>query len=174
MTTIETERLILRPARLADIRALFTFLGDAGAMRHTHCDRSVRACRRRVGLHERLRRTDGFAPWTVATKATGGIIGWGGLYTDPFDQGWGVEIGYCFHPVAWGKGYASELVRRALTIADHELKLPEVRAFARPANKASRRVLEKAGFEIVTYVPAMERWLYRRRNPSLRATERSH
>jgi ribosomal-protein-alanine N-acetyltransferase len=42
------------------------------------------------------------------------------------------------------------------------LALPEVRAFARPDNAASRRVLERAGFEVVRFIPAMERFLYRR------------
>jgi ribosomal-protein-alanine N-acetyltransferase len=28
------------------------------------------------------------------------IVGWGGLYDDPFDSGWGVEVGYFFHPSA--------------------------------------------------------------------------
>jgi ribosomal-protein-alanine N-acetyltransferase len=35
-------------------------------------------------------------------------------------------------------------------------------AFARPENAASRRVLEKAGFIVVEYVPAMQRLLFRR------------
>ena len=89
-------------------------------------------------------------------------MGWGGLYNDPFDPGWGVEIGYFFHPAIWGRGYATELVTACVDIADRVLALPEVSAFARPENIASRRVLEKAGFKVVRFVPAMARWLYRR------------
>ena len=77
-------------------------------------------------------------------KADGRIIGWGGLYQDPFDPGWGVEVGYSFHPAAWGRGYASELTATCTEIADNVLRLPEVRAFAHRDNLASRRVLEKA------------------------------
>jgi RimJ/RimL family protein N-acetyltransferase len=45
------------------------------------------------------------------------------------------------------------------------LRLSEVRAFARPDNIASRRVLEKSGFAEVRFVPEMGRLLYcRRRN----------
>jgi RimJ/RimL family protein N-acetyltransferase len=36
------------------------------------------------------------------------------------------------------------------------LRLPEVRAFARPAHAGARRALEKAGFEVVQFVPEME------------------
>jgi ribosomal-protein-alanine N-acetyltransferase len=158
----ETARLILRRTVLADVPDLFEFLGDAAVMRYTHSDASPKECRRRVAAHEWRRRRDGYAPWTVVTKADGRIIGWGGLYIDPFDEGWGVEVGYFFHPSVWGQGYATELTQACLSLADDTLKLPEVRAFARPENTGSRRVLEKAGFKVVRFVPEMERILYRR------------
>jgi RimJ/RimL family protein N-acetyltransferase len=160
--TVETTRLILRRPRLSDVPALFKFLGDAQAMRHTHVDATLRACRRRVAVHEWRRRHDGFAPWTIVAKSDGRTIGWGGLYRDPFEPGWGVEVGYFLHPSAWGQGYASELVAACLDVADRALRLPEVRAFAHTENAGSRRVLEKAGFEVVRFVPAMDRLLYRR------------
>ena len=70
----ETARLILRRPRLTDAPALFEFLGDAEAMRYTHVDASLRACRRRIALHEWRRRRNGYAPWTVVAKASGQII----------------------------------------------------------------------------------------------------
>ena len=77
--SIETARLVLRRPRLADVPMLFEFLGDAEAMRHTHADISLRACRRRVAVHEWHRRRNGCAPWSITTKADGRIIGWGGF-----------------------------------------------------------------------------------------------
>jgi RimJ/RimL family protein N-acetyltransferase len=41
--------------------------------------------------------------------------------------------------------------------------LAEVKAFAHPENAASRKVLSKAGFEEVRFVPAMNRFLYTHR-----------
>jgi len=166
----ETARLLLRHPTLADVSALFEFMGDADAMRYTHLDTSLRQCRRRVAAHERRRRRDGCAPWTIVRRADGRIVGWGGLYQDPFDPGWGVEIGYCFHPAAWGQGYATELAAACTDIADDVLVLPEVSAFAHRANLGSRRVLEKAGFEVVRFVPEMERLLYRRARHGHRRT----
>ena len=158
----ESERLHFRPPCLADVPALFSFLGDPDAMRYTHLDESLRGCRRRIALHERRRRTDGCAPWTVIEKGANRIIGWGGLYEDPFDPGWGPEVGYAFHPSVWGRGYATELAMAALRIADDVLKLPEVKAFVCPDNAGSRRVLEKTGFLEQRYIPQMRRLLYRR------------
>ncbi len=159
--TIETTRLILRRPILADAPALFEFLVDTAAMQHSNADATLCDCRRRVAAHEWRRRRDGYAPWTILTKAAGRVVGWGGLYDDPFDPRWGIEVGYYFHPAAWGQGYATELATACTSLAD-ALGLPEVRAFARHENVGSRRVLEKAGFELVGFVPDMERLLFRR------------
>jgi len=159
---IQTARLMLRRPTLADAPALFEFLGDAAAMQFTHVDASIRDCRRRVAAHEHSRPQDGYAPWTIVSRADGRIVGWGGLYNDPFERGWGVEIGYFFHPDVWGQGYATELVAACIDLADRVLVLPKIRAFARPENFGSRRVLEKAGFKIIRHVPEMERLLYSR------------
>ena len=166
---LETDRLRLRPPLLVDVPALFEFLGDPEAMRYTHCDGSLRQCRRRIALHERRRRTDGIAPWTIIAKQDGRIVGWGGLYNDPFDPGWGVEVGYHFRPDVWGRGYATELVSACMDVADGTLALPEVGAFTRRENAASWRVLEKAGFEAVEFIPVMGRFLLRRRRGGLSA-----
>jgi ribosomal-protein-alanine N-acetyltransferase len=162
---IETARLTLRRPCLADVPALFAFLGDANAMRHTHVQATLRACRRHVAMHEWQRRRRGYAPWTIVTKPNWTIIGWGGLYEDPLDPGWGVEVGYFFHPIAWGQGYATELVRACTDVADRVFDLPVLAAFAHPDNVGSRRVLEKTGFETIRLVPDMQRLLFRRVRP---------
>lgn len=156
-----TERLILQNTRMSDVPALFAFLGDKEAMQHTHSCASLRECRRHVAGHEWQRRRIGHAPWTILRRTDGVVIGWGGLYEDPFDRGWGLEVGYWFARSAWGRGYASELVNACLDFArEHGVDL--VSAFARPENVASCRVLEKAGFHKERYVESMARNLYRR------------
>jgi RimJ/RimL family protein N-acetyltransferase len=160
---LETDRLVLRRPRLSDAADLLRFLGDADAMRYTHSLASLRECRRHLAGHECQRRKRGFGPWTVLDRKHREIIGFGGLYDDPFDAGWGAEIGYRFAPSAWGNGYATELTRFCLTVAHGRLGLAEVRAFAHPDNAASRRVLKKAGFEEQRFVPAMNRYLYAHR-----------
>ena len=92
-------------------------------------------------------------------KESDRVVGFGGLYDDPFDDGWGPEVAYHFKKEARGKGYATELTIHALDVA-RDLDLPEVRAFAHPDNASSRRVLEKAGFSEERLVPEMNRYLY--------------
>ncbi len=161
--TVETARLLLRPPRAIDLPALFAILGDRRTMRHTHAQRSPATCAAHVWTHERQRRRLGYAPWVIATRADGRIIGWGGLYNDPFDAGWGVELGYFLARHAWGHGYASELAGACMALADGTLHLRQVRGFASPRNRGSRRVLEKAGFTVTGYVPTMHRLLFSRR-----------
>ena len=158
-----TGRLQLRPATADDAPALFAFMGDPAAMHFTHVQPSLDACRHHISAHESRRPIAGCAPWTILEKASGAIIGWGGLYDDPFAPGWGIEIAYLFAPSAWGRGYATELVRFCLEVAGSHLRLESVAAFAHPDNAASRRVLEKTGFAIERFVPEMQRYLYRRR-----------
>ena len=166
---IETDRLYYRPTRLADAEALFAFLGDREAMRFTHVQPSLRACRRHIAGYEHQRARIGCAPWTISEKPGGSIVGWGGLYEDPFDRGWGIELGYHFMPSAWGRGYATELAMLCLQVA-RQLRLDLLTAFAHPDNAASRRVLEKAGFTVERFVPKMQRYLYRRQLTEARWT----
>ncbi|WP_339760008.1 GNAT family N-acetyltransferase [uncultured Hoeflea sp.] len=164
----ETTHLTLTKPRLADVPALFEFLGDPEAMTHTHCDESQSECRRRIAVHEWKRRINGYAPWVIRKKNELKPIGWGGLYDDPFEPGWGIELGYYFHPGSWGQGYGTELAVAALEVADNELAVPLVTAFAHPENKASNKLLEKVGFRWQHYMPKMDRNLYIRQRPDLR------
>ena len=47
----------------------------------------------------------------------------------------------------WGNGYATEAARAVIDHAFGELDFEELRAGARVTNPASRRVLEKCGFQ---------------------------
>jgi RimJ/RimL family protein N-acetyltransferase len=159
----ETDRLVLRRPRLSDAPHVLRILGDADAMRYTRRLASLRECRRHIAAHGCQRRKTGYGPWVVLDRAGTHIIGFGGLYDDPFDARWGIEVAYHFAPAAWGKGYATELTRFCLELAHQRLGRAEVRAFAHPDNAASRRVLEKTGFEEQRFLPAMNRYLYAHR-----------
>jgi len=157
----ETERLSLRPPRASDAPSLFRFLGDEQVMHFTQVHPSLDHTRHYLQTHELNREKVGHAPWVVLEKSSDGIVGFGGLYEDPFDPGWGLEVGYYFAPSAWGKGYATELVQFCLALLRRNRVLSEIRAFAHPENSASRRVLLKAGFKEERFIPSMNRHLYR-------------
>jgi RimJ/RimL family protein N-acetyltransferase len=57
------------------------------------------------------------------------------------------ELGYTFAPEAAGRGYATEAARAVIAYAFDELGHETLEAGARVSNPASRRVLEKCGYE---------------------------
>ncbi|WP_306147930.1 MULTISPECIES: GNAT family N-acetyltransferase [unclassified Roseibium] len=163
---VETDRLLLTRPRLSEVPEFYGFLGDPWAMQFTQIDKDLASCRKRIAVHEWRRRRDGFAPWTFRVKGEPEIIGWGGLYDDPFDPGWGPELAFFFHPKVWGQGYGVELSLAALEVADIKIELPLVSAFAHLENVASQKLLQKVGFQPERHVESMNRILYRRRRPA--------
>ena len=56
-----------------------------------------------------------------------------------------VEIGYRLRPEFWGRGLGTEGGQAALRYGFESLGLREIVAYTIPANKRSRRVMEKIG-----------------------------
>jgi len=142
-------------------------------MQHTYVAPTLEDCARRLAGYEAMRSTLGLAPWVVRLQEDGEPMGWGGLSLDPDEPEWGLEVSYAFSPTAWGKGYATELVRASLAWAFGPLAAPVVHAFARQENTASVRVLEKCGFAYLCHEPRLERSHYLVRAPGADARESS-
>ncbi|HVF55237.1 MAG TPA: GNAT family N-acetyltransferase [Pyrinomonadaceae bacterium] len=147
MTSLETERLILRQYNFADraaSAALFTdpevmkFVGD-GVRSRGEADR----------LFERIF-TDVYAPrafdvWAVISKPDGAFVGHAEIKPrkDALAAPGDFEIIYVLNKAHWGRGLATELARRILQYGFMELKLNRIHATVDPENVASIRVLEK-------------------------------
>ena len=63
------------------------------------------------------------------------------------EEGW--EIGYHIAEIYTGNGYATEAVNLFLNYIKNNTSLTQIIGIALAANKASRRVLEKCGFELI-------------------------
>jgi RimJ/RimL family protein N-acetyltransferase len=104
----------------------------------------------------------GYPPgWFII--ADGAVIGDCGIH-GPADEAGTVEIGYGLAAPSRGQGYGSEAVA---AITGWLLGLPEVRqVLARTliSNAPSRRVLEKAGFQLVD--TDAEETVYERASPA--------
>jgi len=160
MSERETARLILRAYEADDLEHLFRMQNDRAAMPLAFFAGDIAECRNYHETHAAQRVIVGFAPWVVLLKSNSQVVGWGGLQIDPFDPGWGIEVGYFFHPAHRRQGLASELVQASLAHGFEDLGMDEIGAFARPANTPSIGVLEKAGFRLVRYEPRLERNRY--------------
>src|SRR3546814_8796702 len=85
----------------------------------------------------------GFGMFGVVEKASGL---WVGQIVPWKSEGWpGNEIGYSFHPRAWGKGYATEAGTAANDWAFEHLGWDDIIHCIDPGNAASHRVAQRLG-----------------------------
>lgn len=144
---LETERLILREWTLDDAPALFEICRDAEVMLYigtgkpyTTLDEAEKFLRWAVAYQKE----NGFCRWAVVEKASGKIVGSCGFaYPHETPE---IELGYLFDRAVWGKGFATEAARAALSYGFEKLGFREIIAITDLENTASQRVLEKIGF----------------------------
>jgi [ribosomal protein S5]-alanine N-acetyltransferase len=142
MSFLESERLILRPPRPADIQAMAVWLGDFAVSRnlarvpHPYSEADAEDFVAKRGRHG-----DGHYAFTILRKEDGLFLGGIGLHLE--DSGY--EFGYWLGKPFWGVGYATEAARRLVHYAFEELDQPRVRAGWFADNPASGNVLAKLG-----------------------------
>lgn len=90
---------------------------------------------------------NGFGFWTIRDLASGRFAGRGGLRFAKVDDREEVEVGYGLLADFWGRGLATEVADASVRVGFESLFLPELISFTQPTNAASRRVMEKAGFQ---------------------------
>jgi len=153
MQDIITERLLLRPLRLADAPGMWAldtdpavhrYLGGIGGPRPA----SLADSEATIRFIQAQYAANGIGRWAVALRATGEFMGWSGLklvaeavngQRDFYD------LGYRFLPRYWGQGYGYEAARAWLKTGFETLKLPRICAYADVDNAGSRRILAKIG-----------------------------
>lgn len=145
---LTTARLELRELTLDDAPVAHRFYSDPEVMRWIAGGPlpDLAATEAAIRTFRDHQREHGFSWWAVVERATGRLLGDAGLYSYE-DVGPGVEVGYTFARQAWGNGYATEAAIASLQAAFGPLGLDEVLAVVKPANRASVRVLEKAGMK---------------------------
>lgn len=138
---LETERLTLRAPRRGDGKAIVRLVNDRRVAENTA----------RIPHPYRLEDAEIFiaAANRQDSEATFAILREGQLIgmcaVEPRQDG--PEIGYWLGVPHWGLGYATEAVRAVIDHAFGELGHERLQAGARVSNPASRRVLEKCGFQ---------------------------
>ncbi len=147
---LEGERLILREVREEDWEAVHRYASDPQVCRFmawgpntvaetkAHVQRCIEAAR------DLPRRKFSLA---VTVKDTGEAIGCCGLVVSNAEHG-EAHIGYSLTQQYWGQGYATEAARLLVEFGFQRLGLHRIFATCDPENRASARVLEKAGMQL--------------------------
>jgi RimJ/RimL family protein N-acetyltransferase len=138
---LETERLVLRAPRLADVKAIVRLVGDRRIAENTARIPHPYGADDAEEFLAVANRQEGEATFAIVLK--GELIGMCGV--EPREGA--AEIGYWLGVPHWSRGYATEAVRAVIDHAFGELEHEALQAGARVTNPASRRVLEKCGFQ---------------------------
>jgi len=142
----ETERLILREMTPADAVEAFSLNNDPEVVRHTGDGPfpTVDAARSFLQSYPDYR-MHGMGRWAVVHKADGQWLGWCGLKRHANGE---VDLGFRFHRMHWGMGFATEAGQACLALGFGFCGLHRIIGQVDPANKASIRVLEKLGMRL--------------------------
>jgi ribosomal-protein-alanine N-acetyltransferase len=145
MTSLETERLTLRPLVPGDAAAY-------AAMRfHPEVEKwlppaegdPVEAALRSIARFAAGWQERHHAPWGVFRD--GKLIGHGGLnFVPEFGE---TEVLWALHPEAWGRGYATEVAKAALAYGFDTLGLERIFAITLENNAASQAVMKRIGLK---------------------------
>jgi RimJ/RimL family protein N-acetyltransferase len=155
---LETERLLLRPPRDADLASFAEQVGDPEVMRYLGTGETG-TVEHAVAQLERMQRAwelDGFGRLVIVRKADEEPIGRVGLLAwDPARWRSGtraeigphaeIELGWTLSRSAWGQGYATEAAFAARDWALHDVRPSRLISLIHPGNERSRRVATKLG-----------------------------
>lgn len=140
---IETERLSLRPLKVADVDAFVDLHADKRVNRFVGSYSPTQALERLVAI-ERQWAERGHGLCAIELKSSGEFVGRSGLqYWDQFDE---VELGWTLRAEFWGHGYATEAAQGCLDWGFATLEENYFTALMRPGNEQSVRVAERLGF----------------------------
>lgn len=141
----QTERLLVRRWREADLPALLAVYGDAEAMQWVGEGRALtqQECVRWLAVTQANYEKRGYGMFAIEERSSPGVIGFCGI-VHPGGQP-EPEVKYALLRSHWGRGIATEAVVGLITYGRAAHKLEFLIATAAPANLASHNVLLKAG-----------------------------
>ena len=145
---LETPRLILREFEMSDAESVLELHSDPEVQKYVGQDvvTSIVEVKRDIKkIWEKEYKKYGFARWAVILKEGDQFSGWAGLkYLPEYKE---VDLGYRFLQRFWGMGIATEISIEIVKYGFETLKLKRIIGAAMLDNKASIRVLEKAGLK---------------------------
>jgi RimJ/RimL family protein N-acetyltransferase len=144
----QTDRLELNRPTSDDLHELFAICSDPRvwshfpSLRHTDLAQSASMLDRWMNNWD----SDGLGTWVARAKGEPSIIGYGGC-GKLHNEVW--NLGYRFAARAHGRGYATELAQEALRHAKRVAPDIPVVAYLLEHDKASERVAQKLGMQLV-------------------------
>lgn len=146
--TLETDRLILRKYELGDEIQIFKNLrSDLNTSQYVgwDTDKDINQTLEYVEKCIEEANNNGFH-WVIQLKATNELIGDISVF-EIMKKHSNCEIGYSFGSEFWGKGFATEALRKVIEYLLNECEFHLIEAKHKSSNPASGRVLDKVGMK---------------------------
>jgi RimJ/RimL family protein N-acetyltransferase len=140
-----TDRLRLEPIGPEHATDLWTLHQDDRVARWYWGRWSVAEARRRAVHMGRAWEADGVHRWIAYDRASGELVGRGGLCYAEVEGQRRLDVGWAVRADLWGRGYATEIGRAGMAFARDDLGTRQVVAVAEPDNARSRAVMERIG-----------------------------
>jgi RimJ/RimL family protein N-acetyltransferase len=142
-----TERLALRRPDASDAVAFFQLDGDPETNRFSVYGPAPDQATSDARLQEWLQQwqEDGYGYWALAVSPNSAVVGFGGVRRITWQGQVVLNLYYKLQPAIWRHGYATELARAAIGLAQTHLPHLPIIARTRPDNLASQRTAERAG-----------------------------
>jgi len=139
---INTERLLLRPLKIADAEDVFEWVSDDRVSRYMvyNTYENIEQVRKWLEFVEKDTSTYNFG---FERLSDGKLIGSGDIGRDSKTGYWG--FGYNFRYDCWGKGYATEAAMAMIKYARESFGASHFTASHAEPNLASGHVMEKCG-----------------------------
>jgi [ribosomal protein S5]-alanine N-acetyltransferase len=146
MILFETERLIVRRFTVDDGESFFLMNSNAQSMQFIRPVKSREECDSFLTENINFYRDNSvLGRFAVFEKLSGSFLGtFSFLYLSGESD---FHLGYALLPEAWGRGFATELVRSGLLYFFRHSNKQSVFAITDKENSASQAVLYKAGFQ---------------------------
>jgi RimJ/RimL family protein N-acetyltransferase len=166
---LETDRLLLRPLTIGDVRDLAAILGDPETMRFYPATKTREETVAWIEWNLRNYEQFGFGLWALVLKATGEFVGDCGLTMQPVEDDWYVEVGYHVRRDLWRRGLATEAATasrdHAFDVVGVERLIALVRVENEPSAGVARKIgmkpwtrIERSGFDHVVWSMTRDAW----------------
>lgn len=146
----------MRRLTMADVDSMFALDSDPEVMRYLPEEEPTRDRIEQSVLPYLLAeydRSPGLGLWAAIEHGSDEFLGWMCLRTTKGHAPDDVELGYRLRRAVWGKGLATEGSRALIGYGFDVVGVARVWAETREANKASQRVMAKAGLRFARTFP---------------------
>lgn len=144
---LTTQRLLLQPITPDDQQFIFEGLSHPAVIPFYGVSyASFEETGKQMEWYEKAYSEGTGGPWKMVEKASNRKLGVVAYYFHKPEHR-KAEVGFWIFPAYWNKGFVSEALACVIAYCQNEKGIHRLEAFVEEGNGASRRVLEKAGFQ---------------------------